>query len=118
MNRLTLGLLFLISFGAISGCATRFAGAFSDTTFVDENQYADFRRLGSVKGESCQTRILYILPRGEGPSTDKALANAKAVYEETVFLANLSIESGVQWKFFYSYQCIYVSGEAYMATEK
>ncbi len=118
MNRLILGLLFLISLAAISGCATRFAGAFSDKTFIDENQYTDFQPLGAVKGESCQTRALYILPRGEGPSTDKALANAKMVHEGTVFIADLSIESGVRWKFLYAHQCIFVSGQAYTATEK
>ncbi len=38
MKRLVLVLLFPTFLGAVSGCATRFAGSFSDTTFVDENQ--------------------------------------------------------------------------------
>jgi len=46
------------------------------------------------------------------------MTNANAMYQSTVFLADLSIESGVRWKFLYAHQCIFVSGQAYTATKK
>jgi hypothetical protein len=48
----------------------------------------------------------------------RKMTNANVMYQSTVFLADLSIESGVRWKFLYAHQCIFVSGQAYTATEK
>lgn len=69
--------------------------------------------LGSVEGRSCQTRSLYLFPRGESPTTDEAIANAKNVHHGTRFIANISIDDETRWGFGYAVMCIVVRATAY-----
>ena len=100
----------------LAGCVTALPGSITTSTYFDENKYSDSRELGPVSGESCQIRVLYILPKGNAPSTAEAVADAKAQFPNTVFLADVSVETRVKWGIGYSKVCTVVSAIAYTAS--
>ena len=116
MRNLIIFMAILISV-SLWGCTTGRQGAFTEKTFIDELKYTDFKRLGPVSGESCQTRVLYTFPKADPPTTAEALSKAKKQFSATVFLADVSVETHIKWYIFYSEECIVVTATAYTATE-
>ncbi len=107
-------LVFLFS-AALFACTSGRHGSFVEKTYIDEAKYANFKLLGPVSGESCQTNTLYIFPQSDPPSTAKALRAAKNRYDSTAFLADVAIETYIRWYFLYSEECTVVTGVAYSA---
>jgi hypothetical protein len=70
-------------------------------------------RLGPVEGRSCQTRVLYVFPSSNPPTTHEAITNAKDERESTSFIADISIDDETQWRIGYSVKCIIVRATAY-----
>ena len=103
-------LLFLLLFVA---CTTGHHGTFVSSTYADAENGLGSNRIGPVKGQSCQKMILYLIPTGPPPSTAEALQDAKNQYEDTRYLADISIDDRTQWRLGYSWQCIIVEGQAY-----
>ena len=100
-----------------SGCMTGAPATFATSTYYDESRYTDPAALGRVVGRSCQTRILYVLPKGPATSTSAAIEDAKSKMEGTVFLADVSVEERLEWRFGYSRNCVIVTAIAYTAEE-
>ena len=100
------------------GCTTGRYGSFTGKTFIDEEKYTDFKMLGPVSGESCQTRVLYTFPKGNPPTTAEALSIARNQYSATAFLSDVTVEMRIKWHIFYSEECIVATGVAYSAEEK
>ena len=98
-----------------AGCATGHLGTFSETTFFDRSEYTNFRALGPVQGENCQTMVLYVFPYQSPPSTVEAMHDALAKYENAVFLGNVAVERHQKWLIGYSRICTMVTGTAYTA---
>ena len=111
---ISIWLVFLFS-ALLCACTTGRHGSFVEKTYIDEAKYANFKLLGPVVGESCQTRTLYVFPKSDPPSTAKALRAAKNQYISTAFLADVSIETYIRWYFLYSQECTVVTGIAYSA---
>ena len=107
--RLIIGCLTIL----LSACSTSLHGSFVTTSYAGEVELPAATELGPVDGQSCQTRILYIFPRGDAPTTDDAIANAKSVHEGTSFIADISIDDETRWGFGYSVKCIVVRATAY-----
>ena len=105
---LSLSALFLLS-----GCNTGFHGSFATNTYIYENDDVKFELIGPVKGQSCQTKLLYIFPLGSAPSTDEAIQSAKDQFEGIKYLTDVSIDDRVKWEFGYSEQCILVEAMAH-----
>jgi len=83
---------FAISvFFFLTACTTGFHGSFAPNTYIGEEDGATSARIGSVKGQSCQTRVLYLFPAGPAPSTAEAIQSAKHQHEDTKFLTDISI---------------------------
>ena len=114
---LIVGLAALLSV-ILYGCTTGRYGSLIERTYVDEQNYTDFRRIGPVSGESCQTRVLYTFPKGNPPTTAEALSIARNQYSATAFLSDVSVEMRIKWHIFYSEECIVATGVAYSAEEK
>ena len=114
---ISLWLVFLFS-ASLFACTTGRHGSFVEKTYIDEAKYANFKLLGPVTGESCQTRSLYVFPKSDPPSTAEALRAAKNQYDSTAFLADVSIEMYIRWYFLYSEECTVVTGVAYSAEIK
>ena len=107
-------LVFLFS-ALLCACTTGRHGSFVEKTYIDEEKYANFKLLGPVAGESCQTNTLYLFPKSDPPSTAEALHAAKNQYDSTAFLADVAIETYIRWYFLYSEECTGVTGVAYSA---
>ncbi len=88
-------------------------GAFIAHTYVDDTTEKSSKELGEAYGESCQTRVLYLFPKGPVPSTSEALKAAKANHKGTTFLADVSIVDRTVWRIGYAQRCITVSGIAH-----
>jgi hypothetical protein len=50
---------------------------------------------------------------GDQATTDAAISEAKKVFKDTKFIADISIDDETLWKFGYSVQCIVVRATAY-----
>lgn len=100
-------LLFLAS------CNTGFHGSFVKSTYIYEEDDEKFELIGPVKGQSCQTKVLYIFPLGPAPSTNKAIQFAKDQHVGTNSITDVSIDDRTKWKFGYSIQCITVEAIAH-----
>jgi hypothetical protein len=83
------------------------------TTSYDGEPGDPVADLGSVEGRSCQTRVLYVFPSGDRPTTDEAMVNAKNMHDGTRFIADISIDDETEWKVGYSVKCIVVRATAY-----
>ena len=114
---LIVGLATLLSV-ILYGCTTGRYGSFTEKTFIDEEKYTDFRMLGPVSAESCQTRVLYTFPKADPPTTAEALGLAKKQYRATAFISDVTVETRIKWRIFYSEECVVVTGIAYSAEEK
>ena len=107
---------FLIVFGGLcGGCSTGERWAYSQRTYLDNNAYANPRKLGPVRAESCQTSILYLFPYGKAATATKAIAAARTKRQGTVFLADMTVEKITKVRFFYSVECVIVTAIAYTA---
>lgn len=104
-------ILISILLWGLAGCTQNMHGSFTPSTYR-ENQ-APARILGSVEGRSCQTRVLYTLPKGARATTDRAVLDAMSKIENTEFLANMSIDDEMYFGFGYSRRCIVVAATAY-----
>ncbi len=111
---INIGLLILFS-ALLFACTKGRHGSFVGKTYIDQEKYADFKVLGPVSGESCQTNTLYVFPKSDPSSTAEALRAAKNQYDSTAFLADVAIETYIRWYFLYSEECTVVTGVAYSA---
>lgn len=109
-------LIWLLTVLVLSGCSSARHGTFVSSTFKDSAENGKLpadQFLGEVIGESSQTFLLYIFPLGEPPSTNAAITNAKSQYQDTRFLADVSIDDRIYWGLGYSKQIIQVEAKAY-----
>ena len=97
----------------LTACSTAFHGSFVANTYIGENSGKITPAKGLARGDSCQTRVLYLFPAGEPPSTQEALQLAKNQYEGTEYLADVTVENRTEWAFGYLRQCTTVIGTAY-----
>jgi len=97
----------------LTACSTAFHGSFVTNTYIGENAKNITTAKGLARGVSCQTRVLYLFPTGEPPSTQKAIQLAKKQYESTEYLADVTVENRTEWAFGYLRQCTTVIGTAY-----
>ena len=107
-------LYFAISaFFFLTSCTTGFHGSFAPSTFIGSEDDANSEQIGWVKGQSCQTRVLYVFPTGLPPSTAEAIQSAKDQYKGTKYPTDVSIDDRTEWEIGYSRQCITVEGIAH-----
>jgi len=111
--KLTSAWLFLITIIMSTGCATSHHGTFIASTYQDPTEEYKGEFIGAVRGESRQTWVLYLFPRGEAPSTSKAIQDARAKFADTKILADVSIDDETHWKLGYSIRVIEVEANAY-----
>lgn len=95
------------------GCNTGFHGSFIPNTYIYNENGVTSELIGPATGQSCQTRVLYLLPLGPAPSTDEAVRSAKDQYEGTKYLTDVSIDDRTKWEFGYSIQCITIEAMAH-----
>ncbi|MBC2717613.1 MAG: hypothetical protein HF978_20110 [Desulfobacteraceae bacterium] len=103
---------------ALFGCSVGIHGTFAHRTYFDESRYKNYRKLGFVRGESCQTKIFYAFPYSDPSSTEEALRKAEEQYDNTIFLTDIAIENHTKWYFPYSKSCTVVTGIAYTAEKE
>ena len=103
----------LSAFFILTACTTGFHGSFAPSTYIDSEDDENSEQIGPVKGQSCQTRVLYLFPAGPPPSTAEAIQSAKDQYESTKYLTDISIDDRTEWGIGYSRQCISVEGIAH-----
>ena len=103
----------MFAFFFLTACSTGFHGSFVPSTYIGTEDSANPGEIGRVMGESCQTRVLYLLPYGPAPSTANAIQSAKDQYEGTKYLTDVSIDERTEWKIGYSRQCVIVEGIAH-----
>jgi len=104
-------LYFAISaFFFLTACTTGFHGSFAPSTFIGSEDDANSEQIGRLKGQSCQTLVLYLFPVGLPPSTAEAIQSAKDQYEDTKYLTDISIDDRTEWGIGYSKKCITVEG--------
>jgi hypothetical protein len=96
-----------------AGCSTSNHGTFVTSSYMNSGAKYKGEFLGTVRGESRQTWILYLFPQGEPPSTSKAIQNAKSKFAGTKILTDVSIDDETHWKFGYSIRLIEVEANAY-----
>jgi len=106
-------IIFICLFVLISACSTSLHGSFVTTSHVGPDGLQDAMELGVVEGRSCQTQPLYILAIGDQATTNMAIENAKNVFSDTSFIADISIDDETLWRIGYSVQCIVVHATAY-----
>jgi hypothetical protein len=106
-------LLFLITIMTSVGCATSNHGTFVTSTYLEPDTQYEGEFLGTVGGESRQTWVLYLFPRGEAPSTSKAIEDARSKFAGTRILSDVSIDNEIHWKLGYSIRVIQVEASAY-----
>ena len=97
----------------LTACTTGFHGSYAASTYLGKDVDKNLALLGPVRGDSCQTQALYLIPYGAPPSTFDALEAAKQTYEGTKYLVDVSFDDRRIWKFLYARQCIFVQGMAY-----
>lgn len=97
----------------LTACTTGFHGSFAPNTYTGGENNENSEEGIPVKGQSCQTRVLYVFPSGEAPSTAEAIQAAKDQHEGTKFLTDISIDDRTEWEIGYSIQCITVEGLAH-----
>jgi len=97
----------------LTACSTAFHGSFVANTYIGENAKKNTPAKGLARGVSCQTRVLYLFPTGDPPSTQEAIQLAKKQYEGTEYLADVTVENRTEWAFGYLRQCTTVIGTAY-----
>jgi len=97
----------------LTACSTGFHGSFVANTYINENSEKITSAKGLARGDSCQTRALYLFPLGEPPSTQEAIQLAKKQYEGTEYLADVTVENRTEWSLGYLRQCTTVTGTAY-----
>ena len=97
----------------LSACSTGSHRSFETNTYVSGKDDTNSRQAGPVKGQSCQTMVLYLFPLGTAPSTAEAIQTAKKQYEGTKYLTDISIDDRTEWYFGYSIECISVEATAY-----
>ena len=115
-NRMSQGRIISLSIVILlllTACSTAFHGSFVANTYIGENSKKITPAKGLARGVSCQTRVLYLFPTGEPPSTQEALQLAKKQYEGTEYLADVTVENRTEWAFGYLRQCTTVIGTAY-----
>ena len=116
MNRLQVlvrrlaGVCLLLTLGA---CTTSFHGSFVSNSYPGPKDGSTAEELGPVEGRSCQTQTLYVFAKGEQPTTEQAIKDAKSVRAHTGFIADIAIDDEVRWAFGYSVHCIVVRAMAY-----
>ena len=107
-------LYFAISaFFFLTACTTGYHGSFAPSTYIGSKDGANSGQMVRVKGQSCQTLVLYLFPTGLPPSTAEAIQSAKDQYEGTKYLTDISIDDRTEWRIGYSEQCITVEGIAH-----
>lgn len=97
----------------LTACTTGFHGSFAPNSYIGSERGANSGQIGRVEGQSCQTKVLYLFPAGQPPSTAEAIQSAKGQIEGTKFLTDISIDDRILWEIGYSKQCIAVSGTAH-----
>jgi len=97
----------------LSVCSTSLHGSFVTTSYAGGLEDPVVTELGSAEGRSCQTRILYLFPSGDSPTTDEAIVNAKNVHQGTRFIADISIDDETRWGVGYAVKCIVARATAY-----
>ena len=97
----------------LNACTTSLHGSFVTASYSGGVEQQDAVELGPVEGRSCQTGVLYVFPRGEAPTTDEAISNAKSVREDISFIADISIDDETHWGIGYSVKCVVVRAAAY-----
>lgn len=113
MRSLKISYFILPVFIFLGACYTGHHGSFVPSTYVDSKDDSDSTQIYPVKGQSCQTLILYLFPAGSPPSTGEAIQSAKDQHEGTKYLTDISIDDRTKWEFGYSLQCIIVEGTAH-----
>ena len=98
---------------SLNACSTSLHGSFVATSHASLDDLKSASKLGSVEGRICQTQPLYVLAVGEQATTEAAIADAKKVYGDAKFIADISIDDETVWKFGYSVQCIVVRATAF-----
>jgi len=101
------------SLGLLGGCTTSLHGSFIAHSMIDQESLGSAQELGNIEGRSCQTRLLYVLAKGDPATTDEAIEDAKSQLGQTRFIGDISIDDEVKWSFLYSVQCIVVRATAY-----
>jgi hypothetical protein len=96
----------------VMGCSTSNHGSFIASSHID-NQTSKHQSLGSVTGESRQTWVLYLFPRGDAPSTNAAIQDAKSKVSDTKYLTDISIDDHTFWSIGFYQQIIKVEAEAH-----
>ena len=96
----------------VVGCSTSNHGSFIASSHIDK-QKSKHQSLGSVTGESKQTWVLYVFPRGEAPSTNAAIQDAKSKISGTKYLTDISIDDHSYWSLGFYEQIIKVEAEAH-----
>lgn len=110
---LKIGCLAIVLSILLTGCSTSLHGSFAAISYIDKSAGKSSKAIGPVRGESCQTRVLYLFPVGPATSTSEAIQAAKKQYQGTNYIADISIDDRTNWKFGYSVQCITVDAIAY-----
>lgn len=96
----------------VIGCSTSNHGSFIASSHIDKRA-SKHQSLGSVTGESKQTWVLYLFPRGDAPSTNAAIQDAKSKIPGTKYLTDISIDDHSYWSIGYYEQIIKVEAEAH-----
>jgi hypothetical protein len=106
--------LFLLSMMLFAGCTTTLPqNAFIANTFIGDEKERSTPTIGIAHGEDCQTMVLYVFPLGDNASAKRAMQRAMQKYEQTRFLADVSIETITYWKVGYAIRCVTVTGSAH-----
>ena len=113
MSKSRLIILPIVMLMLLTACSTGFHGSFVSNTYIGENSTKITPAKGLARGDSCQTRALYLFPFGEPPSTQEAIQLARKQYEGTKYLADVTVENRTEWAFGYLRQCTTVTGTAY-----
>jgi hypothetical protein len=108
LSGLAVALVFLPA-----GCTTSLHGSFVTSSYRGDTGGGNLQPKGRVRGESCQTKFLYVFPIGPELSTAKAIQAAKDKYEGTRYLADISIDDRTSWGVGYSVECITVDATAF-----
>jgi hypothetical protein len=113
MRSSTVLYLSISAFFFLSACTIGHHGSFAPNTYIGSGDGAKSEKIGPVKGQSCQTRVLYVFPYGSPPSTAEAIRSAMDQFEGTKYLSDVSIDDRTEWEIGYSRQCITVEGIAH-----
>jgi hypothetical protein len=112
LTRVLIGLAVSLAL-LCAACTTSLHGSYVPISYVDDSVDRSLKPIGQARGESCQTRFLYLFPVGPATSTNEAIAAAKLHHEGTSYIADISIDDRRRFEFGYSVQCIIVDAIAY-----